>query len=113
LFGALTPEIRRDSEKMLLLNAIVDSLVPASDWVEGTMSDISGLLQTEFHLDAIQVPTLVIHGRRDAHLPLRSAQTHASGIPNARLLILENATHFAVATHKDEIAAAVEHFLSG
>jgi pimeloyl-ACP methyl ester carboxylesterase len=62
-------------------------------------------------LEDIHVPTLIIHGRRDLQVPFSTAVSHAKRLPNAELVALDNATHFAFATHYDEVAEAVNTFI--
>ena len=42
-------------------------------------------------LPEIEVPTLVVHGRRDPFLPVGNGEAIAREIPGARLLVLEEA----------------------
>jgi pimeloyl-ACP methyl ester carboxylesterase len=42
-------------------------------------------------LPEIQVPTLVVHGRRDPFFPVGNGEAIAREIPGARLLVLEEA----------------------
>lgn len=109
--GAVTLEVEADASKMKLLNDILDAFFPISDWCDGTLNDIGQLPQSGIVLEQIRPPTLVIHGTHDRHLPYATAQLHAKSIPNAELVLLENATHFAVATHRDEVASAIEGFI--
>lgn len=44
-------------------------------------------------LEYVRCPTLIVHSRHDAVHPLSEAQKLAAGIPNAELVILENANH--------------------
>jgi pimeloyl-ACP methyl ester carboxylesterase len=44
-------------------------------------------------LGSIKVPTLIIHGAEDQIIPLAEAQAMQLAIPNARLVILQNAGH--------------------
>ncbi len=67
---------------------------------------------TDFRPDlkAIKIPTLVIHGDRDASAPLPlTGQASASLIPGARLAVYEGAPHGLPLTHaarlNDELAA--------
>jgi pimeloyl-ACP methyl ester carboxylesterase len=43
-------------------------------------------------LPEIEVPTLVVHGRRDPFFPVGNGEAIAREIPGARLLVLEAAT---------------------
>jgi pimeloyl-ACP methyl ester carboxylesterase len=109
--GAVTPEVRADSGKMNLLNGLLDAFFPSSDWRDGTVNDIEQLPHAGIVLGQIRPPTLLIHGTHDRHLPYAAAKLHAESIPNAELILLENATHFAVATHRDEVASAIDTFI--
>ncbi|MEV5269894.1 alpha/beta fold hydrolase [Streptomyces werraensis] len=54
-------------------------------------------------LPEIKLPTLVVHGRRDAFFPVGNAEAMAREIPGARLLVLEE----AATTIPDTAAGAV------
>jgi pimeloyl-ACP methyl ester carboxylesterase len=109
--GAMSPEVQTDASKIKLLNDVLDAFFPTSDWADGTLNDIEQLPHSGIVLEQIQPPTLVIHGTHDRHLPYATAQLHAEKIPNAELVLVENGTHFAIATHRDEIASAIENFI--
>jgi 3-oxoadipate enol-lactonase len=67
---------------------------------------------TEF-LPSIVAPTLAIAGREDPAAPPAELQIIAECIPNARLLIIEQASHLVVAEKPGEVAEAVRSFLQG
>jgi pimeloyl-ACP methyl ester carboxylesterase len=58
-------------------------------------------------LGAIEVPTLVIHGRRDAIVPLSVGEAAASAIPDAELVVIEDAGHVPTMTRPREVVAAI------
>jgi pimeloyl-ACP methyl ester carboxylesterase len=60
----------------------------------------------------IAAPTLVIHGRYDACLPLAHGEYLASHIPGARLLVLEMG-HSFMWSWDDEVASAIVGMASG
>ncbi|MDO9338366.1 MAG: alpha/beta hydrolase [Caulobacter sp.] len=73
-------------------------------------SRISGLTDFRPDLKAIRVPTLVIHGDKDASAPLPlTGQPTAALIPGARLAVYEGAPHGLPITHaarlNDDLAA--------
>lgn len=109
--GAVTPELHTDASKMKLFDDILDGFFPSSDWRDGMLNDIEQLAHNGIVLEQIQSPTLLIHGKQDRHLPYAAAELHAKRIPNAELILLKNATHFAVATHRDEVASAIDAFI--
>ena len=70
--------------------------------------DVRGILPT------IQAPTLVIHRTGDRVIPVAAGRSFARHVPGARLLELPGDDHiFFVGDNADEIADAIEEFLTG
>ncbi|HEX6279604.1 MAG TPA: alpha/beta hydrolase [Pyrinomonadaceae bacterium] len=63
-------------------------------------------------LAAVKAPVLVIHGASDV-VRLRGSEFYASGYPNARLLVIQNAGHLAHIETSDIFFSAVDTFLEG
>ena len=63
-------------------------------------------------LGAVSAPVLVIHGVADV-IPLRAQEAWASGYPNARLLLIDEAGHLPQTEAPDVFFPAVETFLKG
>src|SRR5215203_4454213 len=61
-------------------------------------------------LAAVKAPVLVIHGASDVVRP-RGSEFYASGYPNARLLVIQNAGHLAHIETPNIFFPAVETFL--
>lgn len=61
----------------------------------GTVRQLAAILTSEWHedLDALSIPTLVIHGEADPLLPLPHGVDIAERVPEATLLVLEDAGH--------------------
>lgn len=66
---------------------------------------------TESLLARISAPTLVMHGRRDAIVPIEDGARFADLIPDARLLIYEEAGHIVQEEAAEASARDVEAFL--
>lgn len=65
-------------------------------------------------LGEIETPTLVINGRDDWICPpAQGAQRLRAGIPNSKLVILENSGHFPFIEERDQYLAAVGEFIAG
>jgi pimeloyl-ACP methyl ester carboxylesterase len=62
-------------------------------------------------LGSIRVPVLVVHGRRDSIFPLEHARAMAAQIPQARLVVLDEADHIIVLNHPDAFGGAIDEFL--
>ena len=58
-------------------------------------------------LPAIEVPTLVVHGRRDPFFPVGNGQALARDIPGAQMLVLEQAATAIPDAATEEVAAAM------
>jgi pimeloyl-ACP methyl ester carboxylesterase len=58
-------------------------------------------------LPKIEVPTLVVHGRRDPFFPVGNGEAIAREIPGARLLVLEEAATAIPDAAAREIADAM------
>ena len=63
-------------------------------------------------LDAIEVPTLVIHGSEDAIIKVAAAEELAGGIPNAEKVLLPSAGHLLLAEKPRELYDLVGKFLA-
>ena len=74
--------------------------------VEATIS-----VHTEDRLAAIRVPTLLLFGEDDITTPVRFARALRSGIPHARLELVEGAGHGLPWSHPDEFNRIVREFL--
>jgi len=64
-------------------------------------------------LPHIETPALVIAGGRDRMTPVHLARDLAEELPNARLEIVDHATHFGLLEAPDEIALHALRFLAG
>lgn len=63
-------------------------------------------------LPAIDLPTLIVHGREDEDSPWSHAQRLAAGLPDARLVELPGIGHSVLKDATDEVARAVRDFLN-
>jgi pimeloyl-ACP methyl ester carboxylesterase len=62
-------------------------------------------------LGRIQAPAVVVHGRHDGIVPRAHAEAYVAGIPDARLVDLDDAAHMATLERPAQVAAlALGHF---
>jgi hypothetical protein len=64
-------------------------------------------------LPTITAPTLVIHARDDAGIPVQNGRYLADHIPGARYLEVEGVDHAPWFTDPDRILTGIEEFLTG
>jgi len=62
-------------------------------------------------LKNIEVPTLVIHGKRDILVPTENGEILAEKIPGAQLLLLDNAAHMYDQPDTDKVISTTLEFL--
>jgi proline iminopeptidase len=63
-------------------------------------------------LTRLRIPTLVLHGTRDA-IPLEAADEWVRSLPNARLLVIPDADHYLFADRANIVLPAIDRFLRG
>lgn len=68
---------------------------------------------TTERLPQVKVPTLVIAGELDMGAPVAMSELIARQIPNARLMVLKDASHLSVLEQPAAFEAAVQGFLAG
>jgi pimeloyl-ACP methyl ester carboxylesterase len=61
-------------------------------------------------LKTIQLPTLVIWGRKDGIVPLRLGRRLVRDLPNARLMVIEHCDHWPHQECPAEVIAALKEF---
>ena len=66
--------------------------------------------QVQDRLAQISQPTLLIHGRRDVITPVAESEDMARRIPNAKLVVIEDAGHVPVITRPRQVAEAINGF---
>ena len=64
-------------------------------------------------LPSITMPTLVLHGSRDAITPMASAERLVELMPNAKLIVAEGAGHVPTLTRPRWVAAQIDEFFAG
>ncbi|MCA9149924.1 MAG: alpha/beta hydrolase [Planctomycetales bacterium] len=82
--------------------------------LKATLACVKSFGTTDFRadLDAMTVPTLIIHGTEDITVPIdATARSTAKVIPNAVLKEYAGAAHGLFATHREKLAADLIEFL--
>ncbi len=80
--------------------------------IPGTVNDIRITQNTEYPLEDISVPTLVIHGSDDPIVPYANhGKKLAERIPGAQLCLAERGEHMTIFTHNEQVREAARTFL--
>lgn len=68
-------------------------------------------MAVEPHLQAVRVPTLVMHGRQDRNVPIDEGRKLAEHIPNSRFYAFKGRGHLPVTTASEKFCTVLRHFL--
>jgi len=81
---------------------------------EAYMAQLMGILAWEAYsrLPQVQIPTLVIHGEHDRLVPPGNGQLIAQRIPNAKLVMLPNASHIFPTDQSEAAHRVILDFLA-
>jgi pimeloyl-[acyl-carrier protein] methyl ester esterase len=63
-------------------------------------------------LPTITLPTLIIHGEKDALVPVSAAQWLAGQLPHSQLHILPGAGHVPTMTRPQQVATLINQFFA-
>lgn len=80
--------------------------------MDGTLNDIRITQNTDYSLENLKVPVLVIHGTKEPMLPFGDhARTFARRVPDAEFLVVKGGEHVAIFTHQNEVRPGVARFM--
>lgn len=100
----LTPEVSEAYRKRLLVEGL-DRAFNAF----ARQATAGG--EIELSLEQIENPTLVLAGKQDRIVPLEHCRAVAEGIPNARLIVLDQSGHSSPEEQPESVARAILEFL--
>jgi non-heme chloroperoxidase len=81
--------------------------------VVATAACVDAFSKTDFRpeLASVKVPTLVLHGTADIPVPFSLGKATAAGIPQAKLVAYQDASHGIVLTERDRVTSDLRAFL--
>jgi proline iminopeptidase len=79
--------------------------------VQQSVWDSLGDYDLREELASVHAPTLIVHGREDP-IPLASSEAAARALPDARLVVLEQAGHVPYVEQPNALFTAIEGFLA-
>jgi proline iminopeptidase len=82
-------------------------------WSENIAPSIERLNLTAEDLAGVKVPVLIIHGVKDRHAPYGGAREWAIGLPDARLVTIDDAAHMPWIEAPDAVFNSIATFLGG
>ncbi len=74
-------------------------------------ADAADAFNAELELKEISAPTLIIHGDSDKAVPTKNGELIAERIPNSRLKIIKDASHFVIIEKYEELNNEVMNFI--
>lgn len=99
-----------DAELMGRLRAMV--LRANADIHEGHIRALVGRPNASAYLKDITCPTLLIVGRQDAWSPIAQHEEIKAAMPDAELVVIEDAGHFAPVERPDDVVKAITGWLA-
>lgn len=99
-----------------LARRLLHKLAREKDYYEASpimRQTMQNLIETDLEgeLKNISIPTLIIWGRRDQATPVRDALTIKRGLPQSRLVIVDEARHSPMYTHPKEVIKQIKAFV--
>ena len=104
--GMVHPDRLGDEELMGALTAMVERMTPQLHARQ--IAALLGRPDARRYLADIRCPTLLVVGRQDAWSPVEQHEEMLAELPDAQLVIIENAGHFAPVERPEATAEALE-----
>lgn len=106
------PELTRKSIRSDFCAASVAAIVYGLSTTNRVVMASYGDWDIRAALKNVPAPTLVIHGERES-IPMDLVEEWVTSLPDARLMRIPRAAHFAYLERPDLVWPAVERFLAG
>jgi pimeloyl-ACP methyl ester carboxylesterase len=84
---------------------------PAPLFAQVHQSSAVSAFNAESEVKKITAPTLILHGDSDHAVPTKNGELLAASIPNSKLKIIENASHFVIIEKYEELNNEVMKFI--
>ena len=90
----LPADVANDPARLVVATRLADTTFPLDLRREGTLNDGRLVMSlSELPLHTLRVPTLILHGTRDANVPPAQSVAAAAAIPDARFVSVEGGDH--------------------
>ncbi len=109
----IAEKMLNDPEMMTLYRELTHATLDRmAERMPGTMNDIRITQKTEYPLESIKTPALVVHGTDDPIVPFDAhGKRLAQRLPNSTLCLARRGEHMTIFTHNTEVRQAVSKFL--
>jgi pimeloyl-ACP methyl ester carboxylesterase len=84
---------------------------PTPVFAQVHQSSATSAFDAESEVKTITAPTLILHGDSDYAVPTQNGKLLAESIPNSKLKIIENASHFVIIEKYEELNNEVMNFI--
>jgi 2-hydroxy-6-oxonona-2,4-dienedioate hydrolase len=115
LFPAMLPGFNADDpDQVAIARVWGTSVIPLARRTEGAINDFAVMHDLDVEnwpLEALMVPTLILHGDMDRNAPFQGSRDAAARIPNAELVTFEGVGHEFSLTRPGEIDAEIGRFI--
>ncbi len=111
----LTLQVRGDEQAREILRALRHEVFAHGEPAPAALAAGLEILRTidlRAHLGEIRQPALVIGGGRDRLTPPQAARALAGALPDARLMMMEDAAHAPFLSHPELFTRTVEEFVA-
>jgi pimeloyl-ACP methyl ester carboxylesterase len=103
----------RNPGKMEILRGIFRPTVTSSLRINGVINDGEFIQKLkQYPVEMISVPTLIVHSKSDAMVPIEQARWAEKRIPDAKILEFDNGGHVCFVIHKEQFISEVQNFLN-
>jgi pimeloyl-ACP methyl ester carboxylesterase len=103
-----------DPVQLAMTREIGRGFIPANRRAAGRANDTAQYRDLEigaWPLEAVSVPTLILHGTKDSNAPYEASKLAATRIPDAELVTFEGTDHLMIITRHREVSGRIMPFM--
>jgi len=104
-------KLLEDPYKIKRLKQTIETTALPSIFLSGVSNDGLQTKNLNLNFEAINSPTLIIHGTADSAVPIDQSKKLSQQLRNAEFVQIEAADHFMMHSHMEEVDAAIVSFL--
>jgi len=109
--ATFSPQFLLDNRSIIDQIDIWAEKYPTPLYAQVHQSTATSEFDSELELNRITAPTLILHGENDLAVPTKNGELLAERIPNSRLRIIRDASHFVIIEKYEEFNNEVMNFI--